>query len=187
MEGDSYKVTKSGVSNGLQYRRMNIAPFYETYEATFEIIHDQGRCYWKTGDIVQFDSGYHRSWKYEQRWQSWFMEKDKYLQFLKENCARRTQVPMYAAHQFGIILNRYKWVKHKMLKKYSDYGSIVVMLTGKRAGHIRKYYTTSPWTWVGSYPYDHIGVRYLEIEPVVKELWSDNLNQFLKNVVEKLS
>ena len=195
MEGDlynpkEYTVIRRG-TNGLshRHRRMheNITSCRETYEATFKIINANSKCYWKRGDIIQFDSAFHGSWKYDQQWQSWFLEKEKYFEFLKEACPRRTQVPFYAAHEYAIILNRYKWTKKKDYKTFNDYGSIIIMLTGKRVGHIRKYYINSPWRWVGSYPYDNPGVNYLKVALLVKDSWSSDLDEFIKNITEKLS
>jgi len=45
--------------------------------------------------------------------------------------------PNYAVGEFAVILERYKITKFKN-HTYNDYGSVVMMLTGKKKGHIFK-------------------------------------------------
>ena len=51
-----------------------------------------------------------------------------------------SRFPSYAKNQYGLILRRYKWTKYKFFGTFVDYGAQVKMLTGKREGHIRRFY-----------------------------------------------
>ncbi len=51
----------------------------------------------------------------------------------------------YARNQFGVIVERYRWVKYKPERTYYDYGSIIIILSGNRQGKLRKFYMNTPW------------------------------------------
>jgi len=144
-------------------------PFYFDFMAQFKLVKERKQSYWKRGDIVLFDTGYH-NWGFNHRWpwKKWFMQKNEYLNALKDDAmtVRNRKVPLYARSEYGILLSRYKWIKDKEYKVFSDYGSIVMMLTGPKPGRIRKYYIQTPFGVVSSYPYDHIVPFYKEREGI---------------------
>lgn len=47
--------------------------------------------------------------------------------------------PKYARGEFAVILERYRYTKHKYLI-YHDYGCVVMFVSGERKGHIRRFY-----------------------------------------------
>lgn len=54
-------------------------------------------------------------------------------------------VPIYAKNNYAIVINRYRWVKHKTERTYCDYGTEILMLTGNKVGLKRRYFSMSPW------------------------------------------
>lgn len=142
--------------NGYRHCLRRSSYYMETYKATYEMVKDSNRCFWKSGDILQFDIGYRRSFRVAE-WRSWFMPWEDYLQYLNDNLPRNKNVPLYARTELGIVLSRYRWVKEKDFGTYRDYGSIVMMLTGRRKGHVRRYYSNFPYWRISSYPYDSVG------------------------------
>jgi len=47
-------------------------------------------------------------------------------------------VSKYARGQFGVIVERYRWVKFKY-QIYTDYGATIMFLTGKKKGKLKKF------------------------------------------------
>ena len=190
MEGDSYKPNTYTImqeGTGRHYRhRTN---YIERYKATYETLSNDNKCNWGKGDIVQFGSAFHGSYRYDERWPGWFItDPEEYFQFLKNNCARSQTIPLYAHNEYAIILNRYRWVKEKY-KTFRDYGTIIMMLTGRRAGHIRRYFVTSPWCFIVSHPYDkfsHPTFKNITM-PLIEDVFDNDLEMFLKNIMEKFT
>jgi hypothetical protein len=191
MEGDSYKpneYTTRRTGTGRHYRHASI--FVETYDSTYTTLDEPKHAVWWKGDLIKFKSSFFQSRKYDQAWQSWVLLPDQYFNFLKRNCRKNGVVPMYAHHQYAIILNRYRWTKQKYDKVFRDYGSIIMMLSGRRAGHIRRYFMTSPWEWVAKFPYDDnkfIHPDLPKIMPLIEDSLDDDLQVFLKNITEKFT
>ena len=131
------------VRHGRPFFRGSDRPF----RAHYTTVSDNKQLYYRKGQVVKFGCGFRTYWA--SGWENWFLtEKEK----LKRRPPDR-KIPVYARDQYAIILNRYKWIKHKEMV-YIDYGTIIMMLTGDRAGHIRRYYAQSPpFQKVSSYPY----------------------------------
>lgn len=129
------------------------------FNAQFKLTKDRKWNYWFRGDIIRFSSGYY-DWNFNRRypWKQWFMEKEDYLNALENDEAtpRTKKVPNYARMEFGILLSRYKWIKHKDHGIFYDYGSIIMTLTGSKPGRIRRYFIKTPYYLLSRYPYDHI-------------------------------
>jgi len=138
------------------------------YTARFEYVIPGKGTSFNQGDIIQFYSSYYRKFS----WQEWFVPEDDKKGVYKKN----KDVPGYAGKQFAIILARYKWRKFKYDKIYSDYGTIVMMLTGKKVGHVRKYYLKTPWNVVAQFP---CLPHYLpeEIRPIVEPIFNEIRNE----------
>ena len=155
--------TRSEVHKGYSYRdRFGFwgkDPIERSFTAQFKLVRDNKNSYWKRADIIRFNSGYH-DWQFRQEnaWKEWFMKKKDYLESIHNHPRSyfHGKVPMYARLEFGMIISRYKWIKIKDFKIYQDYGSIILMLSGSKAGHMRKYYVKTPYQLVSNYPYDHI-------------------------------
>lgn len=127
------------------------------YIAHFTTVPDNERLCWRKGDVIQFNSGFYGFYSHD--WKQWFLKTKDKIKFLPVN----KQIPKYARNEYAIVLNRYKWAKHKG-RIYTDYGVIIMMLTGSKAGRIRRYYASAyPWNLVKQYPYEHcrkhIGVK----------------------------
>jgi len=170
---------------------------YFDFMAQFKLVPDRKQNYWKRGDIVLFDTSYF-NWSFDHNcpWKKWFMTKEGYLDALKndERTSRNNKVPLYAQLEYGILLSRYKWIKDKEYKVFYDYGSIIMMLTGPKAGRIRRYYIKTPYGSVSSYPYDHIVPFYKQREGIdeIPELpriheainySNGDRNQFILNMI----
>lgn len=193
--GKSYVERRSGWNDSSKYWWHKSNPHYETFNAHFQLIKDNKRGYWKRADIVRFETGYNAYYFHrDSSWKEWFMEKDDYLNSIHNHPQSHFhgKVPMYARLEFAMILSRYKWIKVKRERIYQDYGSIILMLTGSKAGHIRKYYARTPFMFVTRYPYDHI-MQYWKERNVTEppELsriheamnYSDNREQFILNMI----
>ena len=48
----------------------------------------------------------------------------------------------YARGQFGVVIDRYRWVKFKF-QTYTDYGTTIMFLTGKKKGKMKKFYSNA--------------------------------------------
>lgn len=153
------------------------------YDAIFETLKSYDKTDWQLGDVVQFGTGYH--WRADATWQSWFLEENERENFMRERNLINRQIPVYARNQYAILLARYRWIKYKGYATYRDYGSIVMMLTGSKPGHIRKYFVNNPFRTVGCYPYTNYDLEHetlfhgVEIE--------DDVTVFLENLVRKLN
>ena len=167
------------------------------FNAQFKLIKDQKGNFWFRGDIVRFNTGYH-NWKFDHDcpWKRWFMSKEDYLNALAndDRTCRDHRLPKYARLEYGIILSRYKWSKEKPGKFYYDYGSIIMMLTGPKAGKIRRYYVKTPYSKISSYPYDHV-IPYYTINYGITEVpeiarlqeamhYAKSKDQFILNMIE---
>ena len=53
-----------------------------------------------------------------------------------------SSISKYARGQFGVIIDRYRWVKFKR-QIYADYGATIMFLTGEKKGCLKKFYATS--------------------------------------------
>lgn len=181
-EHQIYKTTK--LAKPLMY--CHLQPAHFSYPAIFETLENYDKTYWKLGDLIKFNSGY-QEWLVKDKWQYWFTQNKDRQKFLKDNCRREEKIPHYAANQYAIILARYKWTRYKHQGTYKDYGSIIMMLTGEKIGHIRRYYMLKPYKKIGTYPYTKLKYRLIR-----KKLFCDieignDIKNFLKNLTEKIA
>jgi hypothetical protein len=113
-----------------------------------EVIEDTFGNSWKRGDIVKFGSGYWDSYNYK----NWFLnEEDK-----RHQLTRDTRIPKYAINQYAILMTRYRVMKNKEGSIFRDYGSHIMILTGQKTGKLRRYFSYTPYSLVGSFPYNNI-------------------------------
>lgn len=118
-----------------------------TYHRTIEYLDDNPRQFWRKGDIVKFDDGIIYPWG--ETWEKWFMIKEDWLKTLP----RHGRTPKYASEEYAVITGRYRVIKYKFGYEFKDYGIIIMMLTGPKKGHIRKYYIKYPFDIVSVFPY----------------------------------
>ena len=159
---------------------------YHSYEAQFETLKSYDRSYWKPGDVVKFGhgiSGYRKS----DTWRNWFLTDDDFDVYLKKNKLYHRAIPASARNQYAIVLARYKWTKFKGYMNFTDYGTFIMMLTGSKVGHIRKYYVTTPWTHIGRYPYAKMRYNKKPENLFQGVNMGDDSIIFLENLVRKLS
>lgn len=156
---------------------------FQSYVAIFETLKNYDRSQWKLGDIVKFGSGYN-AWAND-RWEAWFLNEKDRDEFMKKHKYYNRTIPAYARNQYAIVLARYKWTKHKYAI-FRDYGTFIMMLTGSKVGHIRKYYIVCPFNRTFQYPYT---LKYEK--PALKMLngvkREDDIKVFLENLVRKLN
>lgn len=166
-------------------RRMGKAVYYEAhYRVTFETLQNYNRSFWKPGDVVKFGDGL--NWRGRNMWETWFLTGKEREDFIRRNRLKNKGIPVYARYQYAIILARYKWIKHKYIN-FSDYGSFVMMLTGEKAGHIRKYYVASPYEVIGKYPYTITNYN-MDCEKLFHGVEiEDDVYIFLENLIRKLT
>jgi hypothetical protein len=175
-------------------RRMGFNQFKRNVkmDAQFKLTQDRPQTYWKRADMVVFGTGYYRI---NDTWREWFMEIDDYLENLRVNYKRyrNKSVPLYARLQFGLVVSRYKWVKQKDFGVFSDRGTIIMMLTGKKAGHVRRFYPLPCFKIFSRYPYDKIvpfqanvyGSTIPEKERIQEAMKNnEDKDQFILNMIE---
>ena len=128
-------------------------------DAQYMLVRDSSRCYWKRADLIKFRLGYYLG-PHREDWRSWFLSEKAYLAYLHTHqFSRNGEIPFYARSEYALIISRYKWKKDKYpaySKIFNDYGTIVLMLTGSKAGHMRRYYNKIVFDLIARYPYDHI-------------------------------
>lgn len=190
--GETYYERRMGWSwSG--YSRNNKCPV--EIDAQFTLTRDYHSSYWFRGDIVAFDDGYWNTFSRRNNWKKWFMEKQDYLNSLHndETLERVKMIPMYARLEYGMVVSRYKWAKDKGWKVFYDYGSIILMLTGRRAGHMRRYYIKCPFQKVARYPYNDITPYYKNLGYQIPEVGrlqeamhyaKGDKDQFVLNMIE---
>jgi len=168
-EEDSYEVIRSSS----KYRNT-------TFKSVYSTIVNSNKIYWKLGDLIKFDSGYH-DYFLRNNWRYWYYNEEDRYNYIKNNCGRNIKVPLYAANETAIIIGRYKWTKYKY-STFSDYGSVVMMLTGTSIGKVRRYYACTPWEKIDTYPY-HTN-EYPELFQGVNPL--SDVNTFLQKLTETI-
>jgi hypothetical protein len=127
---------------------------YQSYKAYYCLV-KQAKIYTR-GTIIKFWSAYKNS---EESWQKWFYEKDDFKKYLRQNKKRNLHVPLYADNEYALIVSRYKWIKQKY-KCFIDYGTIIMMLTGPKVGHIFKIYIACPFQLITEFPFSS---KYLQL------------------------
>jgi len=155
-----------------------------TYPRTVEYLDDDTKQYWRKGDIIKFDNGRKIPWK--QTWESWFLFKDDWLATLPWNGI----TPKYAEEQYAVIAGRYRIVKNKRGCIYKDYGVVIMMITGPKKGHMRKYYLRRPFEHVCKFPYNNKPPRIsMELIDSFMEHYEDSnesRNAFLECLYKKI-
>jgi len=116
-------------AHGSRLKRLGM----HTYPVKFETLREYSRSEWKLGDLIKFSNGYYGFSNND--WHHWFYNQDDLEKFLQENFYVNKSVPVYARNQIAILLGRYKLIKYKGYKTFIDYGSFIMMLTGKKVGH----------------------------------------------------
>jgi len=154
------------------------------YRAVFETLENYNKTTWKLGDVVKFGKGYYLK---AIDWQAWFLNEKDFDQYLKKHKRYNKSIPAYARNQYAIVLARYKWTKYKGYMTYIDYGSFIMMLTGSKIGHIRKYYVVNPYEFIGAYPY--VKMRYnLNHDRLFHGVERvKDVTHFLENLVRKIA
>ena len=110
-----------------------------------EYLDDNPTMMLRKGDIIQFNSGF---FKRLHGWPSWFLQEEEKKQYWRKD--KRT--PVYARDQYAVVAGRYRKIKFKY-HHFTDYGVVIMMLTGTKAGHIRNYYGCgNPFSLKSLYP-----------------------------------
>lgn len=149
------------------------------YKRTYQTVKDSSKLFLRKGDIVKFGSGYY---EHSLRgWPEWFVTERKD----KKKFWKRNTVPSYAQNQYAIVVNRYRWIKYKY-ETYTDYGVIVMMITGPQIGRIRKFYTNRPFQRKSVYPHKKIKLKKPFITITDKLFLRDfDITSFLNRLKEK--
>lgn len=156
-----------------EYEGLNYRSSERTiHKRVYYTVEDSARLYLRKGDIIKFGSGYY---EYLSGWSEWFLVNRED----KKKFWTRDATPLYAQNQYAIVVNRYVWKKFKGFTTYSDYGVIIMMITGPQIGHIRKFYTNRPFRTKSFYPHDEkIKGRFIKLKKPFETI-ADNL--FLSN------
>lgn len=110
-----------------------------------KLVEDSNRSLNRIGTIVKLNSSFTRP--YFNDWQEWFLSKrDK-----DKKKKRIPWKPLYCSNQYAIIANSYKRVKDKGYCTFSDYGKIIILLSGPKIGKCKKLYMTSPYDRICSF------------------------------------
>jgi len=147
-----------------------------TFSRTVEHLDDSSKQYWRKGDIVKFNNGRMPQTPSDISWKDWFMTEKDWLNTLPWH----GQTPRYAAEQYAVIAGRYRVIKNKHIT-YIDYGVVIMMLTGPKKGHVRRYWQTRPFQMISKFP--HINPPRVSIELIDSFME----HQFLKCLYKKLN
>lgn len=148
-------------------------------------VKDSPRLFLRKGDIVKFGSGYY---EHLRGWPEWFLisreDKKKFWP--------RDSTPFYAQNQYAIVVNRYVCKKFKRWVTYSDYGVIIMMITGPKIGHIRKFYTNRPFKTKSLYPHNEkIKGRFIKMKKPFRTIMDNlflpgfNITEFINKLEKK--
>lgn len=150
---------------------------------TYEHIPDSESQVWRKGDVVRFENGI--TWGFNQDiWQEWFLTDENYINFLKNSEVREKKLPLYAARHYAIIIGKYRIVKKKLYGNFMDYGAIILMLTGSRIGHHRKYFVYFPVRKVSNYPHIKVPKELSQFSDILLSFKEDTENSRNKLVSE---
>lgn len=114
------------------------------YQVKVEYIKDSDSQVWRKGDIVKFDNCLTEP--YGNHWSQWFAVRDDKKKFW----IKKPSIPRYASNKLAMIIGRCRKIKYKYCT-FRDYGIILMMLTGPKAGHCRKYWSSKPFRKVSEY------------------------------------
>jgi len=190
MEGDlskfSWGTSFTKRQEGRRSRRYSKNIIHFSYNAYYCLV-KHSRTY-PRGAIIQFDYGCQEY--VQEEWQRWFYEKDDFLNYLYKNKKRNKKVPLYARTEYAMIVSRYKWIKQKH-KCYVDYGTIVMMLTGQRIGHVFKVYLSCPFGVISEFPFmenyfpkiDHLP-QYTEIQKIINYIKSKKIKLYSRKAAD---
>ena len=157
-----------------------------SHRTRYETVPDSKRLGARKGDIIRFGSGYHKQNFGD--WRDWFPNSrvDK-----KKFWTRNPSIAKYADHQFAVVANRYRWIKYKS-QTFMDYGAIIMMVTGKKPCHSRKYYINKPYRKISAFPHIHkdrnIYVKMKKPFNVIDKTWflfDFNLSEFITKLLIK--
>ncbi len=165
--------------------------YYEPYRfrgsshrTRYETVPDSKRLGARKGDIIKFGSGF-----YERPfgdWKDWFLTSRADRKIFWN---RRKSIPLYSIHQFAVVANHYRWIKYKS-KTFMDYGAIIMMVTGKKPCHFRKYYIDKPYRKISAFPHIHkdrnIYVKMKKPFKVIDKTWflfDFNLSEFITKLL----
>lgn len=109
-----------------------------------EYLDDNPTMHYRKGDIVKFNDGFFHH-KYSD-WRGWFVTKKDQKKFWPRNPA----VARWARNQIGIVIGRYRKIKMKY-STFTDYGAVVMLLTGPRVGHTRHYWSAKPFNIISPF------------------------------------
>jgi len=155
-----------------------------TFLRTVEFLDDSPKQYWRKGDIVKFDDGRKHPWN--ETWEEWFMTEEDFISTLPWHGL----TPKYAANQYAVIAGRYRIVKDKFGTVYKDYGATIMMITGPKKGHMRRYWMTKPFELIESFPYvrpPRVSINLIDTFMKHNEDSNKSRNAFLKCLHEKLN
>lgn len=123
--------------------------YNETYQCVRETMNDTTK--WKRGDIIKFNSGYYEREFYD--WRDWFLTQKGKTKYWRRNLS----IPKYVVNQYAIIMCRYRVTRnksrHTQQTVFRDYGSHIMLISGKKIGKLKRLYATVPFTCVSSFPY----------------------------------
>jgi len=109
-----------------------------------EYLDDNPTMHYRKGDIVKFTDGfYHRQFS---DWRGWFVAKKDQKKFWPRN----PDVARWARNQLGVVIGRYRKIKMKY-STFTDYGAVVMLLTGPRIGHTRHYWSAKPFNIISPF------------------------------------
>ena len=118
-----------------------------TYRRTWMTVRDNDKLNMRKGDLFQIKDGIINK---PNDWKTWFLTEEDYEKYIVYD----SKIPSYCRNQWAIVLNRYRVEKLKNGRKYYDYGTINLILTGPKRGTIKRFFISVPWK------------RYLSLENI---------------------
>jgi len=109
------------------------------FSHAIELVKDSTKSRNRIGNIVKINSSFRK--KTFDDWKEWFLTK-------YDKRKRRTKIPwapLYCSNEYGVIVNRYRIVKHKGYVTFRDYGIIIMMISGPKIGRVKRFYMATPY------------------------------------------
>jgi len=129
-------------------------------------VKDSSRLDRRKGDIVLFGTSYklfddYRDWYYTNEDKKIYGKLNKF-------------VPRYANEELGMVVGRHRWLNVKSFGTFRNYGTTVMMISGSKKGHLRKYGAAN-FKMLSKFPHDDLFNINLSNKPILKDIFNNIL------------
>jgi len=131
-----------------------------------QVVKDSPKLDRRKGDIVLFGTCYRLFYDYR----DWYYTDDD-----KKNYGELNHiVPRYANEELGMVVDRHRWLNVKTFGTFRNYGTTIMMISGSKKGHLRKY-CAPPCEILSTFPHDDLFNINLSNKPILKDIFNNIL------------